>query len=285
MAAAAAGGIATVSGAVRTDHQFLGMQQIDERSWDLPVTLEVLNVLGSLYGGAGIAAASAAVESTTSRPLRWLTCQFVDTARLEETVRVEVTVEAEGRHTHQCAVLGHVDGRTVFRAVAAAGTVRGNVADASWISMPDVPPPAECPPMPLPSDVHTKGTSLDTMERRLAGGPPLAEFLQDAPRPPGLMVSFWARIDGVDNGSPAMLGWLSDMVALSLVAGLGTAVGGSSLDNTIRMVERAEPEWVLVDLRPTAVSDGYGYGDAHLWSPEGRLLATASQTVSLRQWF
>lgn len=276
-----------VSVDVAADHRFLGTRQIDERSWDLPVTRGLLNVLGSLYGGAGIAAASAVVESATRRPLRWLTCQFVDSARLDETVRVEVAVEAEGRHTHQCAVRGHVDGRTVFRAVGATGTVRGGIPDGSWISMPQVPPADDCPPMPLPSDVHTKGTSLDSMERRLAGGPPLEEFIQQAPRPPGLQVSFWARIDGVDNGSPAMLGWLSDMVAMSLVAGLGTAVGGSSLDNTIRMVERVEPEpaWVLVDLRPTAVSDGYGYGDAHLWSPDGRLLATASQTVSLRQWF
>jgi acyl-CoA thioesterase II len=267
------------------DHRFLGTRPVDERTWDLPVRAGLINILGSLYGGAGIAAASAAIESSTGRPLRWITCQFVGTARVDETVRVEVAVEAEGRHTHQCAVRGHVDGRTVFRAVGASGTPRPGVPDGVWVSMPDVASPDDCPPMPLPDSVETAGSSLDSMERRFAGGPPLEEFLQDQPRPPGLQVAFWTRLTGGgDNGSPAVLGWLSDMVAMSLVAGLGVAVGGSSLDNTIRMVERASPPWVLVDLRPTAASDGYGYGDAHLWSPEGRLLATASQTVSLRRW-
>jgi acyl-CoA thioesterase II len=275
----------SVSADPGADHRFLGTVQVDERTWDLPVTRGLINILGSLYGGAGIAAASAAIESATGRPLRWITCQFVDTARVGDTVRVEVAVEAEGRHTHQCAVRGHVDGRTVFRAVGATGTPRPGVPDGVWVAMPDVPPADACPPMPLPDSVDTAGTSLDAMERRFAGGPPLQEFLQDQPRPPGVQVSFWTRLTGeADNGSPAALGWLSDMVAMSIVAGLGAAVGGSSLDNTIRMVERASPPWVLVDLRPTAASDGYGYGDAHLWSPEGRLLATASQTVSLRRW-
>jgi len=50
-------------------------------------------------------------------------------------------------------------------------------------------------------------------------------------------------------------------------------------------VVHLEPtEWVLCDIRIDAVVDGYGHGNANLWSQNGSLLATASQSMSVRLW-
>ena len=57
-----------------------------------------------------------------------------------------------------------------------------------------------------------------------------------------------------------------------------------SLDNTLRMVQLEPTEWVLCDIRIQALVDGYGQGCATLWSQSGSLLATASQSMSVRLW-
>ena len=59
---------------------------------------------------------------------------------------------------------------------------------------------------------------------------------------------------------------------------------GRSLDNTLRVVQLRPTEWVLCDIRMHAVVDGYAQGVAFLWSEDGNLLATASQSMSIKFW-
>jgi acyl-CoA thioesterase len=59
---------------------------------------------------------------------------------------------------------------------------------------------------------------------------------------------------------------------------------GRSLDNTLRVVQLRNTEWVLCDIRMHALMGGYGQGTAFLWSQNGELLATASQSVAVRLW-
>jgi acyl-CoA thioesterase II len=264
------------------DHRYLGTRAVGEASWDLKVTAGLLTPMGGLYGGTGIAVAAAAAESATGRALRWITCQFADTATEGEHVRVDVEIDKHGHRTSQASVRGAVGERVVFRAIAALGEPRADVPAAAWVAMPEVPGPTECRPLETP--FPTEGTCIERSERRLARGPHFEDFLSDEPRPPGFQMCFWSRMVGHESGSPAMLAWLADIVPMSVAAGLGAAVRGTSLDNTLRMVESARPDWVLVDVRPTAASDGYAHGDVHLWAPDGRLLATGSQTAVLRQW-
>ena len=68
---------------------------------------------------------------------------------------------------------------------------------------------------------------------------------------------------------------------MSLAHALGVLAIGTSLDNTIRLGPWVETDWVLLDLRPHLAVGGYGHGVAHVWSTDGHLLATASQTASL----
>ena len=65
---------------------------------------------------------------------------------------------------------------------------------------------------------------------------------------------------------------------------LGERAGGNSLDNTLRVAYRDLTEWLLLDVRVHAVVDGFGHGLVHLWSQDGTLVGTASQSAIVRRW-
>jgi acyl-CoA thioesterase II len=265
----------------RADHEFLGSRRVDDRRWQVPVVGGLVVPHGGLYGGAGLAAVIAAMEAATDRPLRWVTSQFVSTATVGETLEVEVSVDKQGKRISQASAVARVGDRVVVRAIAALGAARPEAPRGVWIEMPDVPGPDECEPSVMP--IETSGTAVERGERRLARGPAWGEFLTDEPRPPGFRICMWSRVRDHVSSTPAMLGWLADMVPMALAGGLGAPFGGTSLDNTLRMVASREVDWVLLDVHPTAATDGYGHGDVFLWAPDGTLLATGSQTAVLRQ--
>ena len=70
---------------------------------------------------------------------------------------------------------------------------------------------------------------------------------------------------------------------LGLSDALGTPTTGNSLDNTIRIVERAPTEWVMLDVRIDATVHGYAHAGAHLWTDDGVLLGMATQTLVVRE--
>ncbi len=76
---------------------------------------------------------------------------------------------------------------------------------------------------------------------------------------------------------------IGDFLMIEFSDATGTKVSGNSLDNTIRVGELAETEWVLVDARVHAVVNGFGSATANLWSEDGTLLGVASQTLVMRE--
>ena len=118
---------------------------------------------------------------------------------------------------------------------------------------------------------------VSRLEQRLATGRSLA----DLDGTPGSgQTLLWARIPevshGVDGASLAVLG---DFVPMGVGQGLGIRGGGNSLDNTLRIVHLVPTEWVLLDIRVQAVERGFGHGLVHMFTEDGTLLATASQTL------
>ena len=79
------------------------------------------------------------------------------------------------------------------------------------------------------------------------------------------------------------LALVGDMLMPSLSGALGAPAAGNSLDNTLRVVERATTEWVLLDVSVDASIDGFAHAGAHLWTEDGTLLAVVSQTLVLRE--
>jgi acyl-CoA thioesterase len=61
---------------------------------------------------------------------------------------------------------------------------------------------------------------------------------------------------------------------------------GSSLDNSMRFHGGAAvAEWVLIELQGELANGGFGHGSLRVWTEDGRLIATGSQTASMRYLF
>jgi acyl-CoA thioesterase len=96
--------------------------------------------------------------------------------------------------------------------------------------------------------------------------------------------ALWVRLPGQLTTSAATLAIFGDYVSGGNSEPLGLRVMGRSLDNTIRIANLAPTEWVLVDIQMHALVGGFAQGIGFLWSQDGQLLGTASQTIAAKIW-
>ncbi|GIU88676.1 MAG: hypothetical protein KatS3mg009_3191 [Acidimicrobiia bacterium] len=258
---------------------FFGLERVDDLRWRMPVVRGLISGTGALFGGCGLGAAIEIAERATGRPCVWATAQYLSFARPPSVLELDVTEVVRGHKISQVRVTAHVGDAEILTVLGAFGHRPEVPLGGQWAVMPDVPPPGDCPPRPLMQ--HQRGTIADRIETRLALGRPHWEL----PGPPGPGTSaLWIRLPGLLETSAAALAIVGDFVPFGISQALGRRAGGQSLDNTLRVADRAQTEWVLADVRVHAVHDGFGHGLVHLWTPGGTLLATASQSIRVRAW-
>lgn len=259
--------------------EFLGLQPThNPYRWYLPVTPGISTGHAFLFGGCGLGAAIAALEGTCGRPVIWATAQYLSYARPPSVLDVDVTIAVNGRHTTQARAVGHVADTEILTVNAALGH-RYLEATGSWEVPPDVPPPEQCRPRGY--RVANDDSIMSRLDTRLADG----RDTQDMDGTPGTGRSaLWVRHPERLDMSAAALAILGDYVPFGIGQALGLQAGGNSLDNTLRVVRLVPTEWVLLDIRVHAVANGFGHGVVHLWSDDGTLMATASQSTIVRFW-
>jgi acyl-CoA thioesterase II len=257
---------------------FFGLQPTeDPRRWRLPVIQRLTSGMGALFGGCGLGACIEALERVTGRPVVWATGQFLSYSRPPEVLDIEITEAVRGHQISQARAIVRRDGEEILTVNAALGS-REYEAAGSWAARPDVPPPDECEPRPLPP--RLEGTLASVVDLRMAAALP-PERLDGTPSLDGRS-ALWARFPDLDM-SAAALAIVGDYVPFGIGQALGQARGGNSLDNTLRVAHRVPTEWVLADVRIHAVTDGFGHGLVHLWAEDGTLLGTASQSAIVRR--
>lgn len=266
-----------VATAGAADRAFLGLEMVGDGQASFLLRGALARHDGRLYGGTALAVAIALGEHATGRPALWSTVQFASGASVVgDRVECEVEVLASGRRASQVRVIARVRGREIFCALGATAIPKATAVTGTFEQLPEVTEPELCeefrfpvPPSMRRDDVGIERSMEIRIARRADGRPP----------PPGEL-RFWMRVPG-HRATRAMLGYLADMVPMSVVHATGHMGGGTSLDNTLRLGQPADTDWVLLALDPHLARGGYGHGTGHLWSPDGRLLATASQTASL----
>jgi acyl-CoA thioesterase len=257
---------------------FLGLEPTaDPHHWRLPVVPGITAGGNFLWGGCGLAAGISAMEAVTGRPVVWATAQYLSYARPGSTVDYEVTVAVEGRNTAQARAIGRVDDEEIITVNGALGR-RPFEAAGEWGRMPDVPDPLDCPIRTHRLPHESIG---DRIEQRIAIGRDMEDLDGE---PSDGRSALWARMPEVLEMSGAALAVLGDFVPWGIGQALGLRAGGNSLDNTLRVVATRPTDWVLLDIAVHGVGGGYGHGRLHLWTPDGDLLAMASQSVILRFW-
>ena len=102
----------------------------------------------------------------------------------------------------------------------------------------------------------------------------------------GPTVAFWAKRRDDGALTPAVLAFIADMVPVAVARAAGKMGAGSSLDNSMRFHGGvADTEWVLIELLGELANGGFGHGSLRVWTAEGELIATGSQTASMRFLF
>jgi acyl-CoA thioesterase-2 len=276
-----------------TDVEFLGLEATGEPGRHrFTVTERLARLDGRLYGGTAIAVSIATAELATERTPLWVTTQFVSTVGTGSDVDVLTEVLAQGGRTSQVRVTAtSASGDTVFASLGATGRPKHEGLTGVFERQPVVDGPAgselwsnpmvgvaralgiEPPPALVAQGSDGFGLSMEIRQ----------PTVHDHPDPgPGRLCIWVRRRDGVPV-TPAIAAYLADMVPMSIVSALKVPAAGTSLDNTMRLGSFVETEWILLDLRPHLAIGGYAHGIAHVWSEDGHLLATASQTASMSQ--
>ncbi len=262
---------------------FLGMVPVgDDLHWRLTVVPELTTPGNFLFGGCGLGAALVALEKAAARPTIWSTAQYLSYAPTHSVLDLTVTLAAEGRRTTQGRVVGRVGDREILTVNAAVGSPGTLDAEGVWVTIPDVPRPDECPPRWFPD--FGSASIFDRIDVRQASGRSLHEITDVGGAPGRPDSALWARVPGHLEPSAATLAIIGDYVSGGISQPIGRRVMSRSLDNTVRVVRLVPTEWVLCDIRIQALVGGYGQGTAYLWAEDGTLLATASQSMSVRFW-
>ena len=259
--------------------QFLGLEPTDDPlRWRLPVTPAVCTPGRFLYGGCALAAGLVALEAASGRPSVWATAQYLAYAPVGSVVDWEVLLAAQGRHTTQARAIGRLGDEEIITVNAALGSSEFDLS-GTWVHPPAVPPPDQCPPQEIPA--LFADSVLMRVEHRVATGRAMSAM--DG-TPGEAHSAFWTRVPGHLEPSAATLAIIGDYVSGGVSQPLGVRTMGRSLDNTLRVATLVPTEWILCDIHIHALHHGFGQGLAHLWAEDGTLLATASQSISVRRW-
>lgn len=246
--------------------------------FDLPVTHRLCTPFGFLYGGSGIAANIEASERATGRPIQWITTQFIGSPAPGDTVEIAVDLTVSGRSTSQTRVNATVGDTSVISSLA-AHNIRPAGDEQAFRPMPDVPRPADSALFAELFERDVSGSFFDHFERRVAAG----SFGRSADGVPQTgTLALWCRIVGDTVGTAASQGFVADFGPLAVCAALGVAPGGTSLDNTLRIVDTRPTDWVLVEVEADGFARSVGHSTARLWSEDGRLMSIAQQSAIIR---
>ena len=244
-------------------------------SWRLQVHDGVTSGAGALFGGGATAAALVAARSVATQPIIWASAHFGALAKSGTEVELTTRVISAGRTMTHAEVTGVVDDRESFLVRVAAGERPAHAVQGQWVHAPEVPDPEACAPFDHP--VH-EGTWGARFEWRLAGRDPS-----------GPAAAWWVRPIADDPCEPLVaVPVLTDYVTYGVGRALGESMGGLSVDNVLRIHDldaMADGEgWVLLEVRPEAIHGGFGHGAARLFTADGRLVATGTQSMVVNNW-
>lgn len=238
---------------------------------------------GSLFGGVGLASGMIALEALTGQPVVYMTCQFASTALPPDELVFAPEVLASGRTVTQARITAANQGKTVLALLGATGD-RTEHHRVTGQRMPEAPPPEELEPLRREPENPSLHHHVDVRMARGAFGFAPEDALGRGTPSGDSSSLIWMRLPNVHHDAAAMA-ILADYLPSGVGNAVGTQVFASSLDNTLRITGPFEndpsSEWVLGESHIEFVGDGFANTRGLLWSRDGRLLASANQTVTV----
>ncbi|HEX4430163.1 MAG TPA: thioesterase family protein [Frankiaceae bacterium] len=267
---------------------FLGLRVDpgDPLRYAMPLTDDLLNSAGTLWGGVGLSAFVAAAELAVERRCVWATVQYLAPIRSGGRLQMDIELGGQGIALTQANGRGTVDGQLVLLAI---GTFGGDGPhDLQFSEAPDIAPPMQCPLRSMPAPWG--GGILRHIEQRTPPGMALPDPLG---QPGSGRTMLWMRLRhaGTEGGRDVAhdvgaLAVLADLAPSGISEAIGRPTFGTSLDNSIRAARLPDPQasgWVLMDITVEAVVGRVAQISARMYDEGGRLLAVAGQSARLRR--
>jgi len=266
-----------------TTAEFLGLTGAGDTTHRLTMTGHLLGGgSGSLFGGVGLAAGVIALSEVAEQAPVYATCQFASTVGAPDELVFETEILAKGRTASQGRVVGTSGDRTILTILGATGDRREDHR-LIWRQMPEAAPPDACEPLARTHETESLHEHVDVrMARGMFGFAP-EDAAGRGTASGDASTMFWARMPNVQHDAAALA-----LIADYLPSGVGNVLDRrvfcSSLDNTIRFVEPIDPdtdsEWILCESHIEFVAAGFATSRGFLWSRDGRLLASANQSMT-----
>ncbi len=232
-----------------------------------------------LFGGVGMASSIVALERTTGRPTIWATAQYLSYARPGSIVDLDVHIPVGGKYTTQARVIGHVDDKEIFTVNAAMGSRPGDIS-AQWVHAPEAPKPEECP---VREHWRKNAVSLHhQLEVRMVKGRQGLDCVGGEMSDDGHVIMWVRPLNPETEIDSGVLAVIADYIPSAIGHAIGRDAGGNSLDNTVRFRKVVPTRWVLCDIQIQGIHGGFVQGQMQLFSENGELMATASQSLILR---
>lgn len=250
------------------EQSWLGLEPdkpADQRSFTVSSTMT--GSKGYLFGGCAVAAVVEHLEAETGRPAVWITCQFVSPVMLDDRVTIAIDETRKGRRLTQAAGIATVLGERRMSFVGAAG---GWDSQAHFDArpMPEIPRPLTLAELDWDPGDGGLNNAVEVRGQIETDGSVRSRWI-------------WVRFDDLVADDPQKVAIAADFLAPTIRAAVGRNVYSASLDNTIRFLDRAESEWLLVELRLDGLVNGMAHGTSHVWAEDGRLLGIGSQTCAV----
>jgi len=238
---------------------------------------------GSLFGGVGVAAGLIGLEAVTGQSPVYMTCQFASTAMPPDELLFSTEILAEGRTVSQGRITATRDDNTILALLGATGN-RNEDHRFQHSTMPDTAQPEDLEPLARTREVESLHDHVEVRMARGSFGFAPIDAEGRGTHSGDASTLFWTRMQGVAHDAAA-LALMADYLPSAVGNAIGEQVFCSSLDNTVRFPGPVAPdlssEWVLCESHVEFASSGFGVNRGFLWSRDGKLLASANQSVTV----
>jgi acyl-CoA thioesterase len=225
-----------------------------------------------VFGGAAAAAAARSMELASSAHVTILDTHFYRSIPYGCELLIEVEFPKKGRNLQRARAVGTVDGKAVFESLGTLATEPPQVTK-SW-TKPSLrtAPPQDCPAWTGFPPQDERGKMLERLDVRMASEGSLDE---------AGAIALWARSREGAALDTSQLCLFADLLPGGIGHAVGRLGGGASLDNHLRVFEAPQTGWVLCEMQTLAAESRLAHGEMRLFSEDGALLASASQSLQV----
>ena len=229
-----------------------------------------------IYGGLVLAVAVQRIESCTDHPIRSLQLNFSSLAFPNTATRCDVQLMRRGSKTETFSVSLYQGEICIAHGAAFTGALRATMDDACFVQKPSAPPPESVTSV-------SGGMALPPFTAHFQMRPCLGGMICSGaePRTGGYISMADSSLKLLKTAHIAALidaWWPSFFITAQSMRPMGTTAIQINFNAELTPIVSSP---LLLEIDGQVLVGGFGTETNRLWSPSGRLLAVAQQSIAI----